>query len=137
MVEHPKTSRPGPSADGTPSRYDRIQKSVYFGKQPDIVKWNNRKEHDLKSCRGNLLINDDVSQKGRRFPRHLFRLADRERALVRILLVFPCRAMSVSAEFVPRVKTPRRKSHELVLPVTLAAPEQVARLGRGHMVDDL
>ena len=79
MVEHPKTPRPGPSADGTPSRYDRIQKSVYFGKQPDIVKWNNRKEHDLKSCRGtNLLINDDVSQKGRRFPRHLFRLADRE-----------------------------------------------------------
>ena len=44
---------------------------------------------------------------------------------------------SPSGEFVPRVESPRRQSHELVLPVTLAAPEQVPRLGRRHMVDDL
>ena len=56
-------------------------------------------------------------------------------------LTFPCRASvsltSPSGEFVPRVESPRRQSHELVLPVTLAAPEQVPRLGRCHMVDDL
>ena len=45
--------------------------------------------------------------------------------------------MSESAEFVPRVETPWRKSHELVLPVTLPAAEQVALLSRCHVVYNL
>ena len=42
-----------------------------------------------------------------------------------------------AAELVPRVESPGREGHQLMLPVALSAAEQVPLLVRRHVVYDL
>ena len=44
---------------------------------------------------------------------------------------------AAAAELVPRVESPGREGHQLMLPVALSAAEQVPLLVRRHVVYDL